>query len=322
MKKVLVTRAVPEMALGVLENVVKNVANIEIEHSYMPESREDLLKEVRDTHGLLVNPQNIIDSEIINAAEKLEVISIIGVGYENIDIEAASNKGIPVAFTPVLQKTVAELTFALILAAARGIISADSYVRSGEWKEPIPVIEMGTDLSGKTLGIVGLGRIGTEVAKRAKCFEMNVIYYDSERDSKKEEALGVRYVSLDELLSSSDFVSLHTPLTAQTKYMIGANEFEKMKPTAYLINTSRGQVIDKKALYEALVNNKIKGAALDVYEKEPVPVDDPLLKLKNMVFTSHLGSATIETRMNMFLTAVQNLGQALGDEKPKYLVNP
>lgn len=306
----------------VLKNVVKSVANIEIDHHYIPDSREEFLKEVRDTHGLLVNPLNVIDSAIINAAEKLEVVSIIGVGFENIDVKAASKKKIPVAFTPILQKAVAELTFALILTLSRGITSADIYVRSGEWKEPIPIIELGTDLSGKTLGIVGLGRIGSEVAKRAKCFEMNIIYYDIERDYKKEEELGARYVSLDELLSSSDFVSLHAPLTPQTRHMIGKKELEKMKPTAYIINTSRGQILDQRALYQALVNKKIKGAGLDVFEEEPVSIDEPLLKLKNVVFTPHLGSATTETRMNMFLTAAQNLGQALGGQEPKYQINP
>ncbi len=322
MKKVLVTRTVPETALGILKSVVKSIANIEVNHVYMPDDREKLLSEVRDAQGLLVQPQSIIDAQLINAAEKLEVISIIGVGFENVDIEATSKRGIPVTFTPILQKAVAELTLALILALSRGISSADRYVRSGEWKDPVPVIELGTDLTGKTLGIVGPGRIGGEVAKRAKCFEMSVIYYDPERDSKKEEDLGVRYVPLDELLSSSDFVSLHTPLTPQTRHMIGTKELEKMKPTACLINTSRGQIIDQKALYQTLVNKKIRGAALDVYEEEPVPCEDPLLKLENVVLTPHIGSATTETRMNMFFTAVQNLGQALGGEKPKYLVNP
>lgn len=226
------------------------------------------------------------------------------------------------AYTPVSAKCVAEHTFALILAVSRGIVLADGYVRSGEWKELVPMVEPGTDLSGKTLGIVGLGRIGSEVAKRAKCFEMNVVYYDVERNKDKEKELNAKFVSLDELLSSSDFVTLHTLLTSQNKHMIGEEEFKKMKPSAYIINASRGQIIDQNALYEALIQGKIKGAALDVYEKEPVPADDPLLKLKNVVFTPHIAANTVEIRISMFLAAVQNLGQALSGENPKYLVNP
>lgn len=318
LKRVLVTRAVPEFALQVLRDNV----GVEVDCGYIPESRDEFLSVVRDVHGLLVQPGDVVDAEVFGAAESLEIVSIIGVGYENVDVEAASRRGIPVAFTPVLQKTVAELTFALMLALARGVVVADGYIRSGEWREPVPAVEMGTDLCGKTLGIVGLGRIGSEVAKRAKCFEMNVVYYDTVRDRRKEEELGVRYVSLDELLSVSDFVSLHTPLTEETKHLIGARELELMKPSAYLINTSRGRVVDQRALYDALVNNRIKGAALDVFEEEPIPADDPLLKLRNVVLTPHIGSATTETRMSMFLTAVQNLGQGLRGEKPRYLVNP
>jgi D-3-phosphoglycerate dehydrogenase len=318
LKKVLVSRAVPEVAFQILGKT----ANVEADFSYMPDSREEFLKGVKDANGLLVPPQAVINSEVINAAKKLEIISLIGVGYENIDVEAASRKKIPVAFTPVASKCVAEHTFALILAVSRGIISADSYVRSGEWKELVAFLEPGTDLSGKTLGIVGLGRIGSEVAKRGKCFEMNVIYYDAERKEDKEKELGIRFVSLDELLSSSDFVSLHSLLTPQNEHMIGEKELKKMKPSAYLINASRGPIVDQNALFEALIQGKIKGAALDVYEEEPVPADDPLLKLKNVVFTPHTATNTAETRLNMFLTAVQNLGQALRGEKPKYLVNP
>lgn len=319
MKKVFVTRQISEEALEIL----RREAQVEVHLGNFPCPREEIMEQAKNAHGLVTMLNDRIDAEIINHGENLIVISNVAVGYDNIDVEAATRRGIYVTNTPgVLDDATADLAFALLLSIARRIPEADSFVRSGLWKGWDPNLLLGSDLKGKTLGIIGLGRIGSEVARRAKCFKMNVIYYQRQRDIEKEKSIGVKYVSLDELLSTSDYVSLHVPLTSETRGMIGRKEINKMKNTAYLINTSRGPVVDEGALYDALKEGRIKGAALDVFLKEPVDPKNPLLKLKNLVVTPHIGSATVETRRRMAILAAENTVKALKNEVPSSLVNP
>lgn len=319
LRKVFVTRQITEEALEILR---KNT-QVEVHSGELPPKREELMEHVKNVHGLVTMLNDQIDAEIINRGENLIVISNVAVGYDNIDVDAATKKGVYVTNTPgVLDDATADLAFALLLSITRRIPEADSFVRSGFWKGWDPNLLLGSDLRDKTLGIIGLGRIGSEVAKRAKGFKMNVIYYQRQRDVEKERSMGVKYASLDELLSKSDYISLHVPLTSETRGMIGRNEINKMKKTAYLINTSRGPVVDEEALYKALKEERIKGAALDVFLKEPIDPENPLLKLKNVVLTPHIGSATIETRKRMAILAAENTIKALNNEIPPSLVNP
>ncbi|MEM2144427.1 MAG: D-glycerate dehydrogenase [Candidatus Jordarchaeaceae archaeon] len=319
MKKVFVTRQIAEEALEIL----RREAQVEVHLGDSPCPKDKIMEQVKKVHGLVTMLNDRIDSEIINQGENLIVISNVAVGYDNIDVEAATKKGVYVTNTPgVLDDATADLAFALLLSIARRIPEADSFVRSGFWKGWDPHLLLGSDLRDKTLGIIGLGRIGTEVARRAKGFKMNVIYYQRQRATEKERSMGVKYASLDELLSTSDYISIHVPLTNETRGMIGRNEINKMKKTAYLINTSRGPVVDEEALYEALKEERIRGAALDVFLKEPIDPENPLLKLKNVVVTPHIGSATIETRTRMAILAAENTIKAIKKEIPSNLVNP
>ena len=316
--KVLVTRIIPEEALKLLsESCV-----IDLNEEDRPLSREELKARVRDKEGLLCLLTDKIDREVMEAAPRLRVIANVAVGYDNIDIEAASGRGIMVTNTPgVLDETTADLTWALVMALARRIVEADRFVREGRFKEWKSMLLLGSDVHGKTLGIIGLGRIGQAMARRAKGFGMRVLYYSRNRASPKvEEELSAEYVDKDTLLRESDFVTLHVPLTPETFHMISRREISLMKPTAYLINTSRGPVVDETALVEALKEGRIAGAALDVYEAEPT-LAPGLTGLENVVLTPHIGSATIETRTKMALLAVENLMDALSGKRPKNLVN-
>ncbi len=319
LKKVFVTRQIAEEALQLLR---KN-AKVLVHSGDLPPERDELIEHIRDVHGLITLLTDQIDAEIINHGKKLTIISNVAVGYDNIDVETATRRGVYVTNTPgVLNDATADLAFTLLLSVARRIPEADTFVRSGLWKGWEPNLLLGSDLRDKTLGIIGLGRIGSEVAKRAKCFKMKIVYHQPERDQEKEKSIGVRHVSLEELFSISDFVSLHVPLTSETKGMIGKKELNKMKKTAYLINTSRGPVVDEEALYEALTEGSIRGAALDVFDKEPISPDNPLLKLKNVILTPHIGSATLETRTRMAVLAAENTVKALKNKIPPCLVNP
>ena len=254
----------------------------------------------------------------------LKVISNFAVGYDNIDISEATRRGIPVGYTPgVLSETTADLAFALLMAAARRVAEADRYVRNGRWTVARqPFLMYGQDIHHATLGIVGMGQIGAEVARRGKGFQMRILYNNRHRREDLEKELGAEYVSLPVLLSSSDFVSLHAPLNESTRRLIGRDELALMKPTAILINTARGQIIDQQALYEALKSGKIRGAGLDVVEIEPIPPDDPILKLDNVVFSPHVGSATKATRDRMAKLAAENLIAGLEGQRLPYCVNP
>jgi glyoxylate reductase len=247
------------------------------------------------------------------------------VGYDNIDIPAATRRGIPVGHTPgVLTETTADFAFALIMAGARRVAESDSLVRRGGWRAWGPMTMLGQDVHHATLGLVGLGRIGGEVAKRARGFSMRVLYHDAVRRSQEEEReLGVEYVpELAKLLAEADFVSVHVPLLPETRHLIGAAEFALMKPTAVFVNTSRGPVVDQRALYEALKVRRIFAAALDVTEVEPIQPDDPLLTLDNITITPHIASASFATRSRMAMLAAENLIAGLAGKLPPHCVNP
>ncbi len=319
--KVFVTRKLFDEAISLIEEY----ADVEVYESEEEPAPYDLiLEKVRDIDGLLCLLTDKIDARIIEAGERLKVISNYAVGYDNIDVEVATKRGIYVTNTPgVLTETTADLAWAILMAIARRVVEADKYVRAGRWVHAWgPKMMLGSDVHGKTLGIVGLGRIGSAVARRAKGFNMRVIYYDVFRREDLERELGLEYKPLEELLKEADYVTLHVPLTKETYHLIGERELDLMKPTAYLINTSRGAVIDQKALYKALKERRIAGAALDVFEKEPIDPDDPLLELDNVVLTPHIGSASIETRKKMAMIAAENLVSVLRGVEPPNLVNP
>jgi len=319
--KVFVTRRLFDEAISLIEEY----ADVEVYESEEEPAPYDLiLEKVRDIDGLLCLLTDKIDARIIEAGERLKVISNYAVGYDNIDVEAATRRGIYVTNTPgVLTETTADLAWAILMAIARRVVEADKYVRAGRWIHAWgPKMMLGSDVHGKTLGIIGLGRIGSAVARRAKGFNMRILYYDVVRREELERELGLEYKPLEELLKEADYVTLHVPLTRETHHLIGERELNLMKPTAYLINTSRGAVIDQKALYKALKERRIAGAALDVFEKEPIDPDDPLLELDNVVLTPHIGSASVETRKKMAMMAAENLVSVLKGVEPPNLVNP
>ena len=306
-------------------DMIKRVAEIRLWEAESAIPYKVLLEQVGDMEGLLCLLSDRVDAAVIDAAPRLRVISNYAVGYNNIDIAKATERGIPVGNTPgVLSETTADLAFALLMAAARHIARSDTYVRNGLWKVAWgPGMFLGQDIHHSTLGIVGLGRVGTEVARRAKGFQMRVLYHNRTRREDIEKELGVEYVAtLAELLFRSDFVSIHVPLTEDTGKMIGAAEFSMMKPTAILVNTSRGEVVEQKALYEALKYGQIAAAAIDVAEVEPIPVDDPLLALENIIITPHIGSASTATRTKMAVMAAENLIAGLQGEVLPDCVNP
>ena len=318
--RVFVTRVIAQEAL----DKIAQVTETEVWPEELPPSYEVLLEKTRDAEGLLTLLTDKVDATLIKTASKLKVISNLAVGYNNIDIAEATKSHIVVGYTPgVLTETTADLTFALLMAAARRVVEADKYTRKGWWKTWGPMILLGQDIHHATLGIIGLGRIGAEVAKRAKGFDMKVLYYDELRRSEEEERLlGVEYVSeLAKLFTGADFISVHVPLLPQTHHLIGAAEFAMMKPTAIFINTSRGPVVDQKALYEALKSG-LFAAAIDVTEVEPISPDDPLLTLDNVIITPHIASASFTTRKNMALIAAENLLAGLRSEMPPYCANP
>jgi glyoxylate reductase len=270
-----------------------------------------------DTHykrarGLLTYGHILVDGEMMDKMPNILVISNFGVGVDHIRLDEAKKRGIPVGNTPhILDGATADMTFALLMAAARNIVVGDQYARSGAFTHYDPRILMGCEVHSSTLGIIGLGNIGKQVARRASGFDMKVLYHNRKRDAAAEAALGVTYAALDDLLTRSDYVTLNVPLSPETRSMIGREQLRKMKKTAFLINLARGGVIDHEALLEALDNNWIAGAALDVTEPEPLPRDHPLLKLKNVVIVPHLGSATYQTRHGMALRTVENLIEGL-----------
>jgi len=284
-------------------------------------AKQDLLAALADAEGLLGSAIMPIDAEIIASAPRLRVISNFGVGFDNVDLEAATKRGILVCNTPgVLSDAVADLTLGLIISLARRLPEAERFVREGNWGSG-RMVDLGVDLKDKTLGIIGLGRIGRAVAKRAQAFDMDVVFHDQFREPPPDADF-CRYRALDGLLREADFVTLHVNLTAETQHLIDARALALMKPSAYLINTSRGPVVDQLALVEALQAQRIAGAALDVFEREPLPPDDPLVSLPNVIALPHIGSATRETRLAMLNLAIDNLLAVLRGELPACVVNP
>jgi lactate dehydrogenase-like 2-hydroxyacid dehydrogenase len=284
-----------------------------------PPSRAELLRNVRGKQGLLSLLTDSIDAEVMDAAPQLMVISNCAVGVDNVDLAAATARGIPVGNTPdVLTDATADLAFALLLAAARRIVEGVEYVKSGKWKTWHPKLLLGADLAGRTLGILGMGRIGRAVARRAVGFGLHVIYFDT----GVEADLSGRSVSLQELLREADFLSLHVPLTDETRHLIDDEHLALMKRTAILINTSRGPVVDHDALYRALKEKRLLAAGLDVSEPEPLGPESPLLQLDNCVIVPHLGSASHWTRDQMSILAAENLLAGLQGRALPHCANP
>jgi glyoxylate reductase len=272
--------------------------------------------------GLLTMLTERVDMDLLDAAPGVRIVSNMAVGYDNIDVALASRRGVLITNTPgVLTDTTADLAFALILAVARRIVEGDRVVREGGWGPWHPSFLLGRDVHGATLGIVGMGQIGQAVARRAAGFGMRILYSGRERRPSLEEEFGAEWRPLDDLLRESDFVSLHLALNSQTRGFFGARELALMKPTAFLINTARGGIVDQAALVEALRERRIAGAGLDVAVVEPVPLDDPLLALDNLVITPHVGSATVETRTKMADLAVENLIAFFEGRRPPFCVN-
>lgn len=316
--KIFLTAEYPQPVIDIL----KAEFELDINNSGIPVTKEKMKQHLADADGVILLLEDKLDAEIIDTAPKLKVISLFAESLFNIDVDYATKKGIMVTCTPgELYQTTADLTWALLMAIARRIPEADRFIREGNFKGWYPANMLGGDIYGKTLGIIGLGKIGTAVARRAKGFSMNIIY-TSETGPKPilEKELGCKYVTLDHLLRESDFISLHCKLTRTTEHIIGINEFSLMKKSAYLINTARGKLVDEEALVRSLKSKEIAGAALDVFEFEP-KVSKSLLELSNVVLTPHIGVASIDNRYKMAKIAANNIKVALNGGIPKNLVN-
>lgn len=311
---VYVTRKLPDQSLRKLQEVA-DVGMWKDDNTPVP--LEVLEQEAKKAEGLLTMLSDKIDKSLLEKAEKLKVIANLAVGYDNIDLQVAKGKGIVVTNTPdVLTETTADLAFALLMATARRIVEADAYVREGKWINWGPLLLAGYDIHHKTIGIVGMGRIGEAVAKRAAGFGMKILYHNRKRKPETEDMLGAEYRTFDDLLKESDFVVCLTPLTSDTQRMFNAHAFEKMKETSIFINASRGLVVDEEALYQALLEKQIAAAGLDVFESEPISSDHPLLTLNNVVALPHIGSSSYETRFEMMDLAVDNILSILQGKVP------
>jgi glyoxylate reductase len=316
--KVLVTGILPPEVMA----LIKKEHEVEANEEDRPIDRQRLLRSIADKEGLLCMISDIIDAELLERAPRLKVIANCGVGFNNIDVKATSQRSIIVCNTPgVLTDATADTAFALIMATARRVVEGDKLTRRGEFRFWAPFHFLGLEVSGKVLGIIGMGRIGQALAKRAAGFDMKVIYFDAcPLDPEKEKALGIQLVDLETLISTADFISLHVPLTDETHHLINRQVLNKMKPSAYLINTSRGPVVDETALAEALRTKRIAGAGLDVYENEP-NLAPGLTELENVVLLPHAGSATLETRTKMTRLAAENLLAGLRGDRPPNCLN-
>ena len=318
--KIFVTRKTPGKAL---EKLTASEHEVVISKFDRPLKEEELVEKVRDVDALLTLLTDRVDGELMDTAgPQLKIISNYAVGYDNVDMKEATDRGIVVTNTPSTEvnEAVAEHTWALILSLARRIVEADEATRRGGYKGWEPGIFLGTGLLGKTLGIVGLGRIGSMVARRAKGYNMTVLYNKRSRDEEAEKELGATFVELDELFAKSDFVTLHVPLTEETRHMINKESLAKMKKRSYLINTARGPVVNEKDLAEALRSGQLSGAALDVFDNEP-DINPELIGMENIVLTPHIASATWEAREKMGEQAVSAILDTFQGKKPKNLVN-
>jgi glyoxylate reductase len=322
-KKVYVTRKILAAALTMLSRDCQVTLNIKPN----PPRRAELLKKAAGKNGILCMLSDVMDARVMDAAgTDLQVISSYSTGFEHIDVKEATERGIYVTYTAdILAEATADLTFALILACARGIVNADKYVRENRWKVGwSPDLLLGYNVHGATLGIIGLGRIGAAVAKRAKGFNMKILYHNRSRNQQLESELGAKYSEIGDLLSRSDFVSIHSSLNSASRHLIDRSRLGLMKKTAFLVNTSRGQIVNEADLARALKVKQIAGAGLDVFEEEPLSRSSPLLKMKNVVLLPHIGSATYQTRSKMAEVAAKNLLDVLAGKEPdpRFLVNP
>jgi lactate dehydrogenase-like 2-hydroxyacid dehydrogenase len=316
-----VARRIPDDGL----RLVTDATDARLWGEELPPERDELLRLVSGMNGLLTMLTERVDDELLDAAgPQLKVVSNYAVGFDNIDVDACTRRGIPVGNTPgVLTDTTADLAFALLMAVARRLHEGYDYVRAGRWKTWGPLLLLGPDVNGATLGIVGFGRIGRAVARRATGFGMKVLYYDVQAASAEDEAaLNARSVAMDELLAESDFISLHPNLTPETRGLLNREAFARMKRTAIVVNTSRGPVIDHAALYEALRDGVIAGAGLDVTDPEPLPADHPLLTLPQCLVVPHIASASRATRGRMAEMAAANLLAGVRGERLPDCVNP
>jgi len=318
-KKVYVTRPVPEIGPKMLLE-----AGLEVDGSSEDRvlSREEIVENIKGCDAVFCLLTDRFDAEVMDAAPGLEIIGNMAVGYDNIDTAAATERAIVVTNTPgVLTDATADLAWALLMSITRRTVEGDRWMRAGTWSGWGPMQLLGGDMAGKTIGIVGAGRIGCAVARRSAGWKMKVLYNNPSPRPKLEEALGASKVDLESLLRDSDFVSIHTPLKPETEHLIGEKELSLMKPSAYLINTSRGPVVDEAALVEALKEKRIAGAGLDVYEEEP-KVHPGLIELDNVVLLPHLGSASIGTRSRMSQMVAENILAAFAGQVPPNCVNP
>ncbi|MGB8780026.1 MAG: glyoxylate reductase [Candidatus Bathyarchaeia archaeon] len=317
--KIYVTRDIGERGL----KIIRQHFDTEVWPEYAPPPKKTIIEKAKTVDALATLLSDKIDAEVFDAAPKLKIVSQLAVGFDNIDVPEATKRGIYVTNTPeVLTDTTADFAWALLLAVARRVAEADKYVRTGQWKVGWhPNMMAGRDVYGTTIGVVGAGRIGYAVAKRATGFDMKILFYDVVPRPEIEK-LGAKKADLDTLLKQSDFVSIHVPLMKETHHLINEQKLRLMKKTAYLINNSRGPVVDEKALYKALKEGWIAGAALDVFEQEPIPVDSSLLKLDNVVLAPHISSASLETRSRMAEMVAENLVAFFEGKKPPNLINP
>jgi glyoxylate reductase len=318
-KRIFLTRAIHDFALKKLRKRYQ----VEIYTGKIPISPKKLRVKIENIEGLICFPYDKIGSDMINAAKNLKVISTYSVGFDHIDTQYAKKKKIRVGYTPeVLTDATADLTFSLMLDVVRRVTEGDRIIRNGKWRQIYGAFDYtGMDLQGKTLGIFGLGRIGSAVAKRAKSFDMKITYHNRKPISKnKEKKLGLKYVTLNKLITQSDIISIHAPHTKETDQLFDMKIFKKMKNSAFLINTSRGKIINEVDLVIALNKKFIAGAALDVYGSEPINEDHPLTKIQNVVLTPHIGSSTKETRVKMTEITVKNLDLGISGKKPIYSV--
>lgn len=317
--KVFVTRIIPSAGL----DRIREFCEARVWEDELPPPREVLLRETRDADGLVSLLTDRVDGELMDACPRLRVVSNYAVGFDNIDVPAATMRGIVAGNTPgVLTETTADFAFTLLMTAARRVVEGVEYVRAGNWKTWGPMLLMGKDVHHATLGLVGLGRIGAEMAKRARGFDMHVLYYDVIRREDLEASLHIEYASLDDLLARADFVSVHTPLTPETHHLMNRDRFAHMKRDGILVNTSRGPVVDMDDLVEAVKTGQIGGAALDVTEPEPLPADHPLVSMPNCIVVPHIASASAVTRGKMAEIAARNLIAGLTGGEMAAPLNP
>ena len=318
--RVYVTRQIFPDALDLIEKH----AEMELWPDDEPPTADQLKEALSEVDGAIINVMDRIDAPLLDAAPKLRVLSQVAVGLDNVDIPEANKRNILVGYTPgVLAKSTADLAFALLLAVARRVVESDKWVREGNWKiSHHPMFWLGSEVNGSTLGILGMGGIGLETAKRGLGFDMKVIYHSRTRKRELEKIHGFKYASLKRVLTESDFLSIHVPLTPETHHFISDKQLNMMKPSSILINLARGAVVDTEALYKALLKGEISGAGLDVFDPEPVPPDHPILGLDNVVVLPHIGSASNRSRREMHLLAARNLLAGLKGERLEECANP